>query len=264
MNKRRAPALPPLDVRLMLGMARALVWLWVAAALGLSALVLLRHSSWPIKRLEVVGDTHHLNVGALRTQVLGRTSGNFLSVDLEHVQGLLEDLPWVRQARVQRAFPHTLRVTLEEHQAMAWWREVGGDRLINTHAEGFDAPPDQVPNTPLPVLMGPPERETEVAQAWAALRDALAPVGQIPERLTLDARGSWQATLAAGAVLALGHGAAAQWLPKVHALVQSTAQWQTQAKVWPKRIDLRYPNGYAVQWSAAPRQDFLPMATHNG
>jgi len=47
-------------------------------------------------------------------------------------------------------------------------------------------------------------------------------------------------------------------------LVQSAAQWQTQAKVWPKRIDLRYPNGYAVQWSAAPRQDFLPMATHNG
>jgi cell division protein FtsQ len=264
MSARRPPAAPPLDIRLMSSVARWVWWAWLVVALAVAAVALLRDAAWPIKRLEVGGDMRHLNVSAVRTQVLARVSGNFLSVDLAHMQSLLEGLPWVRQAQVQRVFPHTLRVTLQEHQVLAWWGEVGGERLINTHAEGFDAPPDQVPDEGLPVLMGPPARETEVAQAWLALRDVFAPTGQTLQRLSLDARGSWHAWLANDGELALGQGPASDWIPRVQALVQSAKQWRSQAKAWPKRIDLRYRNGYAVQWSAVSRDIFLPMAAHNG
>lgn len=60
--------------------------------------------------------------------------GNFLSVDLTEVRAAFVKLPWVRDAKVNRQWPHGLNVTLEEHQALAYW---GSHALVNTYGEVF-------------------------------------------------------------------------------------------------------------------------------
>ena len=57
------------------------------------------------------------------------------AVDLQQVRRLFESVPWVRQAVVQREFPNRLRVTLQEHQAVAWWGESGSGQLVNDAGE---------------------------------------------------------------------------------------------------------------------------------
>ena len=56
---------------------------------------------------------------------------------------MFEAVPWVREARVQREFPNRLRVTLEEHQAVAWWGQAGSGYLVNRLGEVFEASPDE-------------------------------------------------------------------------------------------------------------------------
>ncbi len=46
--------------------------------------------------------------------------GNFISVNLTAVREAFVKLPWVRDVRVKREWPHGLDVTLEEHQALAY------------------------------------------------------------------------------------------------------------------------------------------------
>ena len=239
----------PLDVKLMTVVTHVLVVLFVVLSLGLFTTWLVRHPVWSVQAIAVHGDVVHQNAVTFRAQLASqmktRLSGSFLTVDLQQVRQLFESVPWVRKAVVQREFPNRLRVTLEEHQAVAWWGESGSGQLVNRLGEVFDASPDD--SDGLPELAGPREKSAEVWSLYQLLGAELGRLDMGLERLELTERGTWRAQLDSGARVELGRGTPDELLERTRRFTGTLAQLTERYAGAVQSVDLRYPNGYALR-----------------
>lgn len=240
----------PLDVRIMTVATRALVVLLAVLCLGAVSLWAVRHPVWSVRAITVEGEVVHQNAVTFRAQLASQMKnslrGSFLTLDLMQVKRLFESVPWVRKVVVQREFPNRLRVTIEEHQAVAWWGQPGSGQLVNRQGEVFEASPDDADG--LPELAGPAEQSGRV---WALFQQIQAEFGRLEmglQRLELNERGSWRAELDSGAVIELGRGSDEELLARARRFTGTVSQLTQR---YPggalQSVDLRYPNGYALR-----------------
>lgn len=261
----------PLDVRLMSWTANGLFV--VVLGMGVSAVAwwVAQHPAWTITGITVVGDVRHQDEVKLRSQMGSRLEGTFLTVDLQHVQQLIEGVPWVRSALVQRDFPNRLRVVIEEHEAVAWWGEAGGGRLLNRYGEVFEAQAEGTQGEPWVELIGPDYLSAQVYALYRALGPLFERMERDLRRLELDARGSWKARLDGGAQIQLGRGDTEALVERARTFVNTVPTLMAhygQRDI--ETVDLRYPNGYALRMrgvttlnapAAAPRPTPRPSNT---
>ena len=207
-------------------------------ALSAGALhALLRSEMFPLRRVELTAPAQHLTREQVEAAVRGRITGNFFAVDVASVRAAVEALPWVRRAAVRRVWPDLLEVTVEEHVPLARW---GDGELVNIHGERFAGRVEMT----LPLLVGPPGAEGEVARQYLRFAAAVAPLGTALERVVLTPRFAWQLRLANGLHLMLGRDAG-----------QAEARLRRFIEIYPavektrphEYVDLRYPNGFALR-----------------
>jgi cell division protein FtsQ len=239
----------PLDVKLMAVATQLLLGVFALFALVGVGSWAVRHPVWTVKAISVHGDVAHQSVVTLRAQLASqmrsRLSSSFLSVDLQQVRALFEQVPWVRRAVVQREFPNRLRVTLEEHRPVAWWGDTGSGELVNNLGEVFEASPDDADY--LPELAGPAERSAEVWALYQALAPVFARLELGLDRLELGERGSWRARLHSGAVIEIGRGTPDELVARVQRFTATLPQLTERYAGALQSVDLRYPNGYALR-----------------
>lgn len=239
----------PLDVKLMNLVTRGLVLCFVALCLVAMGAWVARHPAWAVQVISVQGDVGHQNAVGLRaqlaTQMRSRLNGSFLTVDLQQVRALFQAVPWVRDAQVRRVFPNRLHVTLEEHQAVAWWGQAGSGQLVNRLGEVFDASPDD--GEELPELAGPSEQAAQVLALYQALSAEFKRLEMGLIRLELNERGSWRAELDNGARLELGRGSQEDLIERTHRFTATLSQLSQRYPGALQTVDLRYPNGYALR-----------------
>lgn len=249
MVRRAAPAAMPLpaDVRWMNAVA-AVLFVGVALALLAAALAwAARQPLWTLRGITLMGDVTHQNAVTVRALVVPHLRGTFLTLDLAAARARFEALPWVREAVVERQFPNRLRVTLREHEALAWWGEPGAGRLVSVRGEVFEADPDDPAADQWSTLAGPSAEAEAVVAMYRRLQPLVARLGRDIERLTLTERGAWQLRLDGGAPIELGRGEA-DAVERLQRFV--TTQTALRARYGARDIvsaDLRYPNGYALQ-----------------
>ena len=207
-------------------------------ALSAGALhLLLRSEMFPLRSIELTAPAQHLTREQVEAAMRGRLAGNFFAVDVASVRTAVEALPWVRRAAVRRVWPDRLEVTVEEHVPLARW---GDGELVNTYGERFSGRAD----TALPLFVGPPGAEGEVARQYLRFAAAVAPLGTALERVVLTPRFAWQLRLASGLHLMLGRDAD-----------QADARLRRFIEIYPsvektkqhEYVDLRYPNGFALR-----------------
>ncbi|MDP3251472.1 MAG: cell division protein FtsQ/DivIB [Hydrogenophaga sp.] len=253
----------PLDVRLMTLVTHVLVVVFVVLCTALLATWLVQHPVWAVRAISVQGDVAHQNAVTFRaqlaTQMKTRLTGSFLTVDLGQVRELFESAPWVRKAVVQREFPNRLRVTIEEHQAVAWWGQSGSGQLVNQQGEVFDASPDD--GDGLPELAGPAEQSNRVWSLYQALGAEFARLQLGLERLELSERGGWQARLDNGAVIELGRGTPEELMERTRRFTATLGQLTERYAGAVQSADLRYPNGYALRMRGVTTVTDLPAGT---
>jgi cell division protein FtsQ len=242
----KSAATLPINVRVLDVLSRLALSLSLAAGLAWVGLWLVRNPAWSVAALVVRGETANQNEVALRRALKSALSGSFLSLDLNQVRTLMQDVPWVRKATVRRDFPNRLAITVQEHHGVAWWGEAKGTRLVNNYGEIFEASADEADTQQWPVLHGPDERSADVLRAYVGLRDALIPSHLDVRTLSLSAHGNWQAQLEGNTELVLGREAPQDWLPRVQRMTQTLSALRQRYDQALQRIDLRYPNGYAV------------------
>lgn len=239
----------PLDIRLMSAATHALAVLAAVLCLGAVGTWLARHPVWSVQGITVDGDLSHQSAVTLRAQLASQLrtalAPGFLALDLQRVRQLFESAPWVRKAVVQREFPNRLRVTLHEHEAVAWWGEAGSGLLLSRLGEVFEATPDD--GEGLPELAGPRDQSEQVWNAYQQLRAEFARLEMGVARLELDERGSWRTELDSGAPIELGRGTIDEVLPKVRRYTSTLSQLTQRYPGAIETVDLRYPNGYALR-----------------
>lgn len=206
--------------------------LWLADALSSAPL-------FPLRKVTLDGDLHHVTEAALRDAMAPHVHGGLLSLDVSAIRSAITALPWVHSASVRRIWPHSLAVDIVEQQPLARW---GDDALVNTDGAVFR--PASIPDG-LPELQGPASRRADVVALFRALVGPLRERGLDIAALRLDRRGSWTVELADGATLEVGtHDVTARLTRFLGAL----PRLRRQAGRALERVDLRYPNGFAVQW----------------
>ena len=190
---------PPPDVRLMNGVSALLFALVALGVLAVGLVWLARLPMFSLRAIKIEGGVERSSVASLRANALPRLQGNFFTMNLGAGRQAFESVPWVRRAVVRRVWPNRLVVSLEEHQASAYWEGKAADAnadsesvaeslLLNTHGEVFQANLGDVEDEWLPVLSGPTGTSAHMLTLWRRLNEAMAPLEDGVERLALSGR----------------------------------------------------------------------------
>ena len=220
----------------------AILFLLTAAGIAWVSTGIVTSERWPIRWLEVNGAFQRVSAEQLRASLASRLGANFFTVDLQDLQAAALRISWVSEVRVQKQWPDTVRVDVAEYVPVAHWNS---GHLI-TDAGGLFAVPEADEIQGLPWLEGPEDRLGDVRETWAGFDDMLLPLGLAITRLQLDQRGAWSLELSNGTRVQLGRESTVERLQRL------LASWETlmrQQEVPPVDVDLRYTNGFAVQWA---------------
>lgn len=238
----------PFDVRFTNWIASVLFLGVALAALGSAGWWLAHHPSWTLGRIIVDGEVEHQDEVIFRTLLAQQLRGSFLTLDLQEVKRLFEDMPWVRQAVVRREFPNRLRVTLDEHEASAWWGAAGSGKMVNLQGDVFDANDDEPAGGSWPELSGPDGRSAQVHSLYRLLQPVFRPIRQEISRLELGESGHWRIRFASGTQVELGRGEPDELVARAQRFSSTVPQLLSRyGGRGLEAVDLRYPNGYAVR-----------------
>ncbi len=196
---------------------------------------------WPIRWLEVNGSFQRVSAEQLRSSLAPMVSASFFTVDLQNLHEVAIRKPWVAAVDVQKKWPDTVVVTVEEFQPLAHWNQQG---LVSSRHTEFTAP-DAFEIQGLPWLDGPSGRLDDVLAQWELFNSMLAKAGLEIDRLELHERGSWSMQLNSGTLVQLGRDDSVERLQR---LMDSWRGLMVDQQLPPLRIDLRYTNGFAVRW----------------
>lgn len=209
---------------------------------------LLRSALLPLREVTIHGSLANLSRPELENAARARLGGNFLSVRLPAVRAAFESLAWVRRAQVRRVWPDRLEVALEEHRALAHWRD---DGLVNTFGERF---PGHL-SARLPVFAGPAGSERIVTERYRRFLQILSPLETEVSQVVLTPRYAWQLKLANGLEIVLGRDASRDPAEaRLARFVQAYPSTLARIRRNHEQVDLRYPNGFALRLPGVDRQ----------
>jgi cell division protein FtsQ len=241
---------PTLDARLMNMTANVMFIAFALLCLSAAFNWASRHPIFALRGISVFGEINHNNAVTLRANVAARLTNNFIGVDLASARQAFESVPWVRKAVVQREFPNRLKVTLEEHQAVAYWGLEGESRLINSFGEVFEANLGEVEQDDLPRLDGPQDQSALVLSMYQRLKPFWSRMDVSITELTLSRRGGWRVEVDNGALVELGGGSPEEVVARVQGFLQTLSQVATRYGRGVNALeyaDLRYREGYALK-----------------
>lgn len=224
---------------------RLVAWLLAIALVALPVVAVMQGwvggERWPLTKLRVHGQFERVDAAVLRSVVLPHAQRGFFAVRLQDAQDAIEKLPWVERAEVRKRWPDVIEVMVVEHRPFARW---GQDQLLSEHGRLFPIPAD-LAQAPLPQLGGPDTQVQEVVRLYNQARVLFAPLGYRVERLAMDRRGSWSLALDNGTEVVIGR---ADPLPRLARFARVLPQLLALGPAPPQRADLRYTNGFALQW----------------
>ena len=218
-----------------------------------------------IEQVQIDDQLQHVDSIQIKEVVQQSLSGNYFSADLRAIERSIRDLPWVFNASLRKQWPGTLVVEIEEVQPVAEW---GDEQWLNVTGDLVEKESQAMQ---LPRLSGPAFQKDKVWQAFRTWHDMFSAHGLILESLVLDERELWYLDLSLTAL------ALEQQSENVTEETNSNSAVATSGKVgmiidnidataritrfiqalndqlisdFPsmKSIDLRYPNGFAIQW----------------
>ena len=215
----------------------------------LAADTVLRPESFAVRSLSFEGEFRQVDQQALTAAVMESVRGNFFLLNLDAIRARARTVPWVHEVTVRRHWPDGVHIRFSEQQLVARWGKSG---WVNVQGEYVNLQRREGP-AGLPLLTGPDGLQQRVLEHYRNLNDILAPVQLQVAALTLTDRHSWNIVLHNGLVLTLGREEPEM---KVERFARVYPRALAAQVARAKRVDLRYTNGFSVEWmnrTGAPR-----------
>jgi cell division protein FtsQ len=198
---------------------------------------------FPINYVRVEGGIENLDVAKLQEGLSPAVNDGYFSLDMVEIEGAVRSYPWVDTVRLARVWPDTLEIEITEQKAAARW---GEQALLNPRGVRF-SPGGLEAFTRLPVIYGPPGMEAYLLATMKNLNERLAPKGVAVASLDLSKRRAWIVKLDNGLEIFFGRQDPVNLLERFLEMVPKLGEGSF-ARL--KRVDLRYPNGFAVIWKS--------------
>lgn len=196
---------------------------------------------WPIRWIEIDGSFERVSAEQVRASLTRLLGGSFFTVNTGLMHDIASGMPWVSGVNVQKKWPDTIQVTIQEFTPVAHWID---GYLLDASGQQFTVPSANDIQG-LPWLAGPQGHLSLVFENWNRFDDKLDQIGQQIDSLTLDPRGSWSARLSGGTEVKFGKG---DIFKNLDMLVSTWAGLMQGQAMPPVSVDLRYTNGFAVLW----------------
>ena len=208
----------------------------------------------PIAGVEVKGELAFMNKDEIRSIVEDNISGGFITVDLNRVREIVSQQPWVENVSLRRRWPDTLEVFIDERKPIAFWND---DGYISENGLVFK--PESIDKKlNLPDLDGPDGQHNNVWKFMNVLYKEMSLLNYTVTSLELDERRAWQLKIEKNVGLGdeeimsvisvrLGRFDTEKRLRRFVRVLPELAAEKEFADNNIKVIDMRYPNGFAVQ-----------------
>ena len=193
-----------------------------------------------ITDVRMVGRLRWVSRPELTRAVATALRGGFFGVDIAAVRESVLSVAWVRDVSVRRVWPGELHVTVVEERPVARWAEGGliTDRGVRLPARtGLEV-------AGLPVFQGPLDAMNELLDGLDEFSSIFDGIGGGIERLERSAAGNWTLQFSDGVRLVFHE----EQRPDVRRFAAIYLGALVGRRRSIERIDLRYPNGFAVRW----------------
>jgi cell division protein FtsQ len=198
----------------------------------------------PVRTVGVDGEMRFIKREQLEQVVAEAVNGSFFSLDLQRMQERIQRMPWVARASVRRIWPDTLRVRIAERSPLAYW---GKEGMVSRQGEVFE--PQVLPRLDgLVTLVGDRQHAKMITREYQRMHTLLETAGLQLTHVWVDARQAWRIKADNGLLLQLGRR---DVIPRLTRFVQLYPDLLAQQGRHPETVDLRYTNGFTVNW----RQD---------
>jgi len=200
---------------------------------------------FPIDKLYVTGKVEHTLPSQIKLVAKENVSYGFFAVDLDKLRKALEQLRWVQNVSVRRVWPDALRIDIKEHTAVARW---GQDYLINERGNLF-IPDDPEQGENLPSLIGPPGMHRYLWGQYSELQSILNGTDLNIAQLVFDSRHAMRLKTTSGINIQLGRmtNVTDNFL-ELSLFAKAFRQKLMEKESKIASIDLRYTNGFAIEW----------------
>ncbi|MGH8556811.1 MAG: cell division protein FtsQ/DivIB [Methylococcales bacterium] len=230
--------------------------LFVLAALLEFGLKPLQAEYFPVRFVRVLGVFRYLDKIDLERVVQPLLEAGYLELDMDLIRSRTGSIPWVKSVQIQRVWPDTLIIRGEEHIAFA---RFGENRLLSTEGVVF-SPRDIRLFSDLPMIEGSVARSVRLLAAFKEMRIHAMNSGMTLEKLRVSARESWSVQVSGGLSIELGRVAPIKTFRRFIATLSLLGEQQIRSMV---RVDLRYRNGYAVEWKTGSEPEWGSFVKEN-
>ncbi len=195
----------------------------------------------PVKYVRVVGAFQYIATGKIKEVMRNRVNNGFYNADIQQIQESVKALPWVESATVERIWPDTINVMIDEQRPVVRW---GDNELLNKKGKRFK--PDKINDfSELILLAGPDGYEKKMLGVVNELSDAFTEQRMKLAEFQINERRAWTIKLQNKIVLNAGRN---QPLEKIQRFLNTISLITEEQMAKIAVVDLRYSNGYALTW----------------
>jgi cell division protein FtsQ len=232
--------------------AFVIVTLWGAA----EAVKKMSFRLMPIRHVRVQGSFKYINKVSIKNKLLPFVTTGLFAADIQAIKAETGAMPWVDNVKIKRIWPDTIGVSIYEQQPIARW---GAESLLNVRGEIFK--PEEIEKFSfLPGIDGPEGSEKRLSEVMHGLQLALEDQSLELREFSVSERRSWKLQLTNDMELQLGRLDQLQKFQRLMKTLPILAQTGINGFEKIKKVDMRYPNGFAVTWKpgmAAEWQDAI-------
>lgn len=227
--KRNAMLLMFVSVVLMICLS--LVWSWCKEVCYI-----------PIEVVSLADKLQYADPALVKAAVAKEVKRGFFGIRLNLMRDNLLQVPWVVGVQVQRKWPNTVLLKVQERQPLALWGDKG---VIDTTGKLFFPPSLNKSALPgLPEFIGDQTRLLEMVDTYLRVLAKIKPIGLAVQRLIIMPDTGWQAMLDNGVTIILGQNELEERLTRFVLAYGDQKFGLRNDKVHV--VDLRYTNGLAT------------------
>jgi cell division protein FtsQ len=222
------------------------IFRWLCVLIVVIALIIVyvwlsNPRSFPIKNVQVKGSYSHESNQALENIITPYVHTSIFGLSASALQQRLLQLPWLADVNIRRVFPATIVITLQEKQPIYVWNDTA---LMTADGTAFTPALETFPSN-LPKLIGPDDQQQLLFSTMEQINQLLQPLNITVQQLTLSDRGSWSMVLSNGIAVMIGKQNLWDRLQQFVTVYPKVIGPKAQHAL---SVDLRYPNGFAIQW----------------
>lgn len=197
--------------------------------------------SLPIRYVRAEGIFQYLSKAEIKNALMPLVMTSIFDADMQKIQSTVMQLPWVKNASVERVWPDAIDIKVQERKAYVRWGENG---LLTENGELF-LPANVSQFQSLVLLHGPKEQEAKTLEIMKGVKIALADRAMELTGFSVNDREAWTIKLNTGLQILLGRTGQLKKLQRFLNTLGVLGQDKIAAM---EIVDLRYPNGFAVSW----------------